>query len=156
MNIFALDIDPEQAAMWHCDSHTNKMILETAQMLSTINRMAGNSGPIYKATHKNHMCTVWARQSTENYLWLWRLGVFLSAEFEARYGHAHKSTSILHVVKEPPDIVPAGRLTKFALCMPDKYKQSNPVEAYRNFYRAEKASGRLGTWKRNKPDWWNG
>jgi pyruvate,water dikinase len=51
-------------------------------------------------------------------------------------------------------IVPTGRLTKFALCMPDKYKDNNPVTAYRNFYRAEKNSGRLGTWKQNKPEWW--
>lgn len=154
MNIFALDIDPEQAAKWHCDSHSNKMILETAQMLSTINRMAGLSGSIYMPTHKNHICTVWARETSANYRWLWRLGMFLSAEFEQRYGHVHKSTAIIKCVPEPPSIVPPGRLTKFALCMPDRYKDSNPITAYRNFYKAEKNSGKLGTWKQNKPEWW--
>lgn len=154
MNIFALDIDPEQAAKWHCDSHSGKMLLETAQMLSTINRMAGLSGSFYMPTHKNHMCTVWARQTSGNYRWLWRLGLFLGVEFEARYGHPHKSLQIIQGLSQPPSIVPSGRLTKFALCMPDKYKEANPITAYRNFYKAEKSGGKLGTWKQNKPEWW--
>lgn len=154
MNIFALDIDPEQAAKWHCDSHVNKMCLETAQMLSTINRMAGKTGQFYRPTHKNHMCTVWARASTENYRWLWRLGNFLSLEFEQRSRKVHASSHIINLAKEIPNNVPVGSLTKFALCMPDRYKASNPIEAYKAFYKAEKRHGKLGTWKINKPEWW--
>jgi hypothetical protein len=35
MNIFALDADPAKAAQMHADVHVVKMILETAQLLST-------------------------------------------------------------------------------------------------------------------------
>ena len=39
MNIFALSPVPEVAAKWHCDKHVVKMILESAQMLSTAHRI---------------------------------------------------------------------------------------------------------------------
>lgn len=38
MNIFFLDTDPVKAAEYHCDKHAVKMIVETAQMMSTIYR----------------------------------------------------------------------------------------------------------------------
>lgn len=154
MNIFALDIDPEQAAKWHCDAHVEVMPKEVAQMLSTIHRIAGHHGPFYQATHRNHPCTVWARKSQANYRWLWRLGIFLCDEYEARYKRTHDSKFVLSLLRECPDIVPSGKLMKFPLVMPDKYKQSNPIEAYRMFYKGEKARGRLGRWKNNKPEWW--
>ncbi len=154
MNIFALDIDPRQAAKWHCDNHVVEMTLQTAQMLSTINRMSGMHGSIYRETHKNHPCTRWARATTGNYKWLWRLGYYLCEENEHRFRKAHPSRHIIEMLEDSPVIVPKGRLSKFALCMPDRYKKNNPIEAYRLFYRAEKASGKLGTWKQNKPEWW--
>ena len=39
MNIFYLDKDPIKAAQMSCDKHCVKMIVESAQMLSTANRM---------------------------------------------------------------------------------------------------------------------
>lgn len=39
MNIFYLDKNPVMAAQYHCDQHVVKMILETAQMLSTAHRV---------------------------------------------------------------------------------------------------------------------
>ena len=39
MNVFVLDYDPKTAAEMHCDKHVVKMILETAQLLSTSHRM---------------------------------------------------------------------------------------------------------------------
>ena len=39
MNIFILDEDPVQAAQLQCDKHVVKMIVESAQMLSTAHRM---------------------------------------------------------------------------------------------------------------------
>ena len=38
MNIFYLDHSPEKAASMMCDKHVVKMIVETAQMLSTTHR----------------------------------------------------------------------------------------------------------------------
>lgn len=39
MNIFFLAPDPAEAAVFHCDKHVVKMVLESAQMLSTAHRM---------------------------------------------------------------------------------------------------------------------
>jgi len=39
MNIFILDKDPVLAAQLQCDKHVVKMIVESAQMLSTAHRM---------------------------------------------------------------------------------------------------------------------
>ena len=57
MNIFYLDEKPMTAARMHCDKHVVKMILESAQMLSTAHRILdGNDYAdrrgLYKATHK--------------------------------------------------------------------------------------------------------
>ena len=39
MNIFILDKDLQIAAQMLCDKHIPKMIIESAQMLSTVHRM---------------------------------------------------------------------------------------------------------------------
>ena len=39
MNVFVLDKDPVKAVVQQCDKHIVKMILESAQMLSTSHRM---------------------------------------------------------------------------------------------------------------------
>ena len=84
MNIFVLDIDPQLAASLHLDKHVVKMPLETAQMLCTINAEFGIDVP-YKATHKNHPCTLWAKATKANYQWLTALGLNLCYEYTYRY-----------------------------------------------------------------------
>jgi hypothetical protein len=39
MNIFYISKDPKQAAQWMVDKHVVKMILESAQLLSTAHRV---------------------------------------------------------------------------------------------------------------------
>jgi hypothetical protein len=70
VNIFVLHKHPRQAARMQCDQHVVKMTLESAQMLSTVINELGGEGP-YKSTHVNHPCSVWARQSLGNFLWLY-------------------------------------------------------------------------------------
>ena len=58
MNIFYLDRDPEIAAQMICDKHVVKMILESAQMLSSAHRFLDGDGyadkvGLYKMAHKN-------------------------------------------------------------------------------------------------------
>ena len=62
MNIFILDKNIKKCASYHCDKHVAKMILESAQMLSTAVRLAGDDIG-YKVTHQNHPCMVWTRNS---------------------------------------------------------------------------------------------
>ena len=145
MNIFVLDTDPIIAAQLHLDKHVVKMPLETAQMLSSI-----NGGP-YKITHKNHPCTVWARQTKGNYHWLVQLGFALCNEYSFRYSKRHKCRDIIEQLKHAPDYIPDGERTPFAQAMPDEYKRENAVEAYKIYYRNNKAH--IAKWtKREVPE----
>jgi hypothetical protein len=147
MNIFVLDNNPAKAAALHLDKHVVKMPLETAQMLSTV-----NGGYPYKATHKNHPCTIWASKSKANYEWLVNLGVELCKEYTHRYGKVHKCQAVIEQLKNPPECVPDGDLMTFAQAMPDECKREDAVEAYRAYYRANKAH--IAKWtKRDKPEW---
>ena len=153
MNIFVLDKEVEKCAEYHCDKHVIKMILESAQMLSAVVRLNGHDIG-YKLTHKNHPCTIWARESLSNYNWLVRLTRLLNYEYRYRYDKDinHKSYDLVKTLPIPdlPDI----GLTPFAQAMPEQYKNKNAVKAYRDYYINEKSS--FLTWtKRKKPKWIN-
>ena len=100
-----LDTDPVVAAKYHCDKHVGKMILETAQILSTVNYLHEQSAP-YKPTHVNHGAIEWAGKSRENYNWLLTLGASLAGEFFLRFEKTHKSyyalSSISTQANHPP------------------------------------------------------
>ena len=51
MNIFVLNKDPVLAAQEQCDKHVVKMIVESAQMLSTAHRML--DGQVYRKPSKS-------------------------------------------------------------------------------------------------------
>ena len=71
MNLFYTHEDPQAAAQSQCDKPVVKMILETAQMLSTAHRLSENpQAPfVYKVTHQNHPSTKWLRSSQVAYQW---------------------------------------------------------------------------------------
>jgi hypothetical protein len=152
MNIFFLDPDPAVAAKFHNDRHVVKMILESAQMLSTACRESGlNEG--YKPCFQHHPCTQWASERFGNWNWLRRLALELNEEFKYRYDNEddHKSAVVVRQLPEPP--LPGGR-TKPAMAMPDYCKTENPIEAYRKYYREEK--DHLAEWTgRPVPNWYN-
>lgn len=161
MNIFAVDKCPNISAIALCDQHVNKMILETAQMLSYVSHRYGHHS-IYKATgpHKNHPCTVWAGNSYDNWLWLVNHGLALEKEKLFRTGKGHKSADVIRFYRDEecsPDKKLSG-LTPFALAMPDIYKQSCPHQSYIDFYLKEKQffkNNKRPTWtKRSPPSWW--
>lgn len=72
MNIFATSECPRQSALWLDDVRKNKMIVESAQLLSAgMNVLAPfHKFEVYKTTHVNHPCAVWARDSRNNFKWL--------------------------------------------------------------------------------------
>ena len=158
MNIFVLSLDPKVAAEMHCDKHVVKMCLEYAQLLSTTHHMLSTKPPsnIYKPTHKNHPCAKWARRSTDNYNWLCRLYLYTCEEYEKRYKRRHKSYELRHILQNYPQHLKQGIGTSFAQAMPDKYKNPDPVVAYRAYYQGEKAY--MATWNkgRKQPNWWKG
>ena len=152
MNIFVLDSDPVISAQMMCDKHVVKMIVETAQMLSTIKKANGQDAP-YKPTHAKHPCTVWAGQTKQNYKWLYDHGIALCNEYTVRYGKIHKCEEHFHTCFEHiPDTLSDIGLTTFAQAMPDQYRQENTIEAYRQYYIHEKA--RFAKWKNSEvPNW---
>ena len=93
MNIFYLHPDPYEAAAYHYDKHKVKMILEAAQMLCTAHRMYNLEDECedipYKKAHVNHPSTIWARQSGQNYYWLYHYMLALGDEYTKRYGKIH-------------------------------------------------------------------
>ena len=181
MNIFVLDKDPHIAAQMHCDKHVPKMIVESAQMLSTAHRLLdgeeymapSKSGKrmvkhyrlseyddvIYKAVHAKHPCTIWTMESYDNYVWHWDLFKYLSWEFEYRFGKVHASWDKLsNVLANLPRNIRIGSLTPFAKAMkayPDLMEIADPVKAYQEFYKVDKI--KFAKWEKGRPapNWWN-
>ena len=151
MNIFVLHRNPVTAAQMQCDKHVVKMILESAQMLCTVVRVLGIEAP-YKATHKNHPCTIWARSSQQNWDWLVEHALALCAEYTKRYGKIHKSQKHIEWCKSLAIRLPSFGLTPFAQAMPEQYKNPCVVKAYRAYYHGEKSH--FATWKTEPPKWW--
>ncbi len=171
MNIFAIDSNPYQAARWMVDKHIVKMVLETAQLLSTTHRVLDGTKInksyvmsddkveklFYKSTHINHPSSIWVRETRENYYWLMLHLDGLLCEYTNRYGKQHKvyRSGIFHYMWDnKPVNIPAGSLTPFKLAMPDQYKISDdPIECYREYYRKGKTE--LHSWKfpERKPYW---
>ncbi len=141
MNIFVLHKSPRVSAQYHCDKHVVKMILETAQLLYSAIWVTDPSQipeHAYKLSHKNHPCAIWVRQSLQNYRWTCTLGLWLCKEYTFRYGKIHKTQFHIEWLSNNPPCIPEHGLTRFALAMPDVYKQEDSVSAYRDFYRESK------------------
>lgn len=176
MNRFILDTHPATAAMYHCDKHVVKMILEESQMLSTAHRIldgvevAGKSktgrnvkrwaltdernDSLYQATHVNHPCTQWSMMTNNNYNWSVSLLESLLNEYTYRYGKKHKCGELFDLLSKPPKNIPVGPLTAFPQAMPDECKQQDPVDGYRDYYINHKA--RFAKWtNRLTPDWFH-
>ena len=177
MNIFVVDTNPVNAARDLCDKHVVKMILESAQMLSTAHRVLdgnfyyreGKNGrkiPSYVhpnpvlnerlllATMMNHPCTRWAMETTDNYYWLFGHGLELCSEYTKRYNKIHGLQRLYdNFLFSLPMSIKYGKLTPFAQAMPDQYKCSDAVQAYRNYYLNEKS--RFAKWKNSQvPEWY--
>ncbi len=151
MNIFYIHKKPENCAKMHCDKHVTKMVLETAQILCTCHWKNNSKAP-YKPTHKNHPCVIWTEKSLKNYIWLCKLGLELCKEYTHRYKKIHKSEEvILWCYKNKPNLK-RGNFSQPFQAMPEKYKEKNTIEAYRNYYIGEKL--KFAKWtKRKAPDW---
>jgi len=155
MNIFYLDRDPVVAAQMMCDKHVVKMILESAQMLSTAHRVLdgdeyANETGLYKLAHKNHPSTIWVRSSVHNYMWLYVHMTALMNEYTYRYGKHHATERLLKPLEKCPTFIPTVDYKDPPQCMPDYCKGKDPVLAYQNYYILEK-SGFAKWTKRETP-----
>ena len=160
MNIFRFDDDPVVAAKWQPSKMLVKMVLETAQVLSGAHRFLDGDVPadlngLYKLSHKNHPSSIWARETSENYLWLYKHFIALCEEYTDRYEKIHLSEQKL---REPlaqiPYNIPYGNQTPIKQAMPDKYKNDDGVLAYRQYCTYEKDYAEWDKAPHRKPEWW--
>lgn len=157
MNIFYLDSNPQKAAEYHVDKHVIKMILESAQLLSTAHHLSSSPQSIrdniYKATHKNHPSALWVRQNQNNYRWLFELFKALLSEYTYRFGKIHRSAELIKYLEIPPSSLPNEPFFPPIPVMDAVYViADDSLASYRNYYRDGKKH--LFTWtKRDRPTW---
>ena len=139
MNIFYLNECPKKAAQVQYNKHVVKMILESAQMLCTAHHHYGNGDNVpYKKAHYNHPSTIWVRQNSIHYDWLYDHMIALGNEYTKRYNKTHLSiTKCKDLVYLPPGI-PTVMFNQPPQCMPDEYKDKCSIQAYWNYYIGEK------------------
>ena len=154
MNIFVLNKNPIKSAQQMVDKHVVKMPVESLQMISTCLHLRGFNAP-YRMSFAYHPCTIWAREASGNYEWLYQHFLALSFEYTYRYGKQHASYVKLHkALAKCPDNITQGKMTKLAQAMPDEYKHPDPIVAYRTYVVNEK---HYAKWEkgRDKPKWWS-
>ena len=155
MNIFILSENPQEAATMMLNKHVVKMPTESMQMLSTISNHLDFDSP-YKPVMLNHPCTIWARESQDNFQWLIDHCKYLCQEYTLRYNKVHKVENTLYeyynIFMEVKSYLPNVGLTSFALAMPEDYKQDSAVESYRTYYLEDKWW--IAEWKYGSPEWW--
>jgi len=138
MNIFVLDKDPAVAASYHADQHLHKMILESAQMLSTAMwKWFPDSRPyIYKPAYENHPCTQWVCKSKNNAAWV----AYLMQELQSiRYSIGCEEHSAMKIQKifwdwvdtdiEGPDEFVFAGIPSIAI------RNESVVQKYQRYYR---------------------
>ena len=152
MNIFVLDTNPQIAATMHADRHVVKMVLETAQMLCTAHHTHGNADAPYKPAYMHHPCTKWVSSTSGNYWWAFNLFLELLDEYTHRYSKTHSCSRLVEYLRETPAGIVKADQSDFALAMPDQYKQSDAVLAYRDYYINEKKH-LLQYTHRTQPTW---
>ena len=110
---------------------------------------------LYSATHVNHPCAVWCRQSATNYAFLW---VYLSEhckEYTYRYGKVHKveSSGLLTALANHPNNLINTSWIDPPSAMDTQYIISkDPIINYRNYYKIGKKH--LHRWKNRQPPQW--
>lgn len=179
MNAFILSSDPIEAAQMLDDKRALKLVLEEAQILSTAHRVLDGfpvnefgkdenrvvvryhlkdlylDKVLCKSAYPNHPLNLWARESSENYLWIYKYFCTLLNEFKFRYKHPHSFEKYIDILNKLPKNIPIKEQTPFAQCMPEKYKNIDAVIAYRNYFIGEKLSTAKWNKGREKPEWLN-
>ena len=183
MNVFYLDEDPRQCAEWMVDKHVVKMIVETAQLLSTAHRILDGeelivelrhkdtgkvkkknvwvlsddrNDSLYACTHRNHPSAVWCRESVENYNWLVDHLHWLGKEYTHRYGKRHATIEkCFYPLQSPPFGLRTWDWSSPPSAMDASYIISDdPIVNYRNYYVRGKSH--LKSYKkRDEPIWWS-
>lgn len=136
MNIFVIHKCPFLAARLMCDKHVVKMILESAQLLSTAHHINKSDIIAYRPTHTKHRCTLWVSSTSANYEWLFTHMIGLMNEYTYRYGKIHLCSYLIQDLAINP--CKYGLLEPFALAMPVEHQNyESAIECYRSYYKSK-------------------
>tara|TARA_Y100000310_G_C20306913_1_gene634384 strand:- start:88 stop:567 length:480 start_codon:yes stop_codon:yes gene_type:complete len=158
MNIFVTNTNSFLAAQDLDDKRVVKMVLETAQLLSTALRFHGvESTTLYKTTHVNHPCAIWVRQNKCNYKWTLDYFFALCTEYTIRFGKIHKSFDLYPEFVYKMDVLPNSvNLTPFVNCARNKslgvdYTDISDVTMAYRLYLSDRweSDKRKPTWTRS-------
>lgn len=173
MNIFFVNLDPFNAASDLVDKHVVKMIVESAQLLSTAHRVLDGKETtiiqngrrkktwqlddsrdyeMYQATHINHPSAIWVRESIENYNWLVDHFDGLLQEYTRRYERTHKCQAMLVTLQNPPFNLKAWDMTPAPSCVAEDCLIGDLVTNYRAYYNKHKSH--MYSWKKRSPPEW--
>lgn len=174
-NIFVLDECPKVCARMHCNKHVRSQVKEAVQILiqALINGGADINngraptkadGTPHRGFYPNHPCVKWAQESFSNWNWLESHAHYLCEEYERRFGKQHASKRQLTEMGSWVvwhEHIPKGARTPFARALNQSKGRNldlldesiSAVDAYREFYRREKAG--FAQWPKGEtPEWW--
>lgn len=150
MNIFYLHQDPVIAASMHCDQHLHKMILESAQLLSTwvhatqTWRKDWHDTPVYQSSYYNHPCNKVIRQDPNYAMYVYVLANNLNQIRLSLGSNDHASMECLHFIRNFIELTqgyPGGNTEVKApiFCGPASFKLDNSryptiPEKYQAYY----------------------
>lgn len=153
MNIFVTSPSPIQSAQWLDDKRVNKMVLETAQLLSAAVILKGGTSK-YALTHYNHPCAVWARKTSSNFKWLYQHGIALADVYKLAYGRSHACIPVIEDCYKQAGLIPRDVLTPFANATPYKNTDMAIHLVYRKYMCDKWNEDQRPTWKnRDIPPW---
>lgn len=162
MNIFATNICPIKSAQDLDDRRVNKMIVESAQMLSTaVWRKTGrHQEGLYKPAYTGHPCTKWTARSYENFEWLSLHAISLCILYTKVYGRVHASEKVIGSCWRYNHHFPrTGELEEFANCTEYKgpyWGDMTVVERYQKYMNLKwnERDKIPPTWKYRGPPQW--
>lgn len=177
MNVFILDEDIKKSVSYYFDSHVVKILLESAQCLSTAHRVLDgyetvelsknnrklkryrlndNDEKFYLATHVNHPINVFIRESKNNYYFIYNYFLQLSEEFSYRFKKVHLSYIKLNeLLKFAPNNIEEKQfnLELYPRMMGEFVDNKiSVVDNYRKYYKEGK-SHLLKYTSRSIPEW---
>jgi hypothetical protein len=175
VNIFCTNDDPIISAQELCDQHCrSKMQIESAILLQHCfsNETLKSAPPTKKGTPRksgkgyyNHPCSVWARESKQNFEWLCEhaLEMFNERDYRWPTSAEHFTKTFIEWCRDSIDKTSAckgAKLTPFAVAInPESkcrqvkgFEQLSTVDKYKQYIRLDKD---FATWSnRSKPSWY--
>jgi len=177
MNIFVTNEDPIVSARELCDQHCrSKMMIESAIMLQncfTNEQLNDDLCPRTKTGkprksgkgYAKHQCTIWVKESKENYMWLVEHALEMFNERNHRWpgSNEHFTKTFIMWCKDNKDhtIHTKTPLTPFTVAISQDSKCRTVINGFDNLAVTEqykqyiKHDKDFATWTtRNKPSWY--